>query len=70
MAVATGSLLDTYLLFFNDDDKAKLKEFGIRISSPVLDIMSRRFMDWPSNSLDLNPIENLRDLRAIVKRRA
>src|ERR1044071_2953993 len=31
-----GSLLDTYLLFFNDDDKAKLKEFGIRISSPFL----------------------------------
>ena len=26
-------------------------------------------MDWPSNSLDLNPIDNLRDLRAIVKRR-
>src|ERR1043165_4223656 len=25
-----GSLLDTYFLFFNDDDKEKLKEFGIR----------------------------------------
>src|ERR1043165_1479642 len=29
-----GGLLDTYLLFFNDGDKAKLKEFGFRIGSP------------------------------------
>src|SRR5688572_18076241 len=28
------NLLDTYLLFFNEDDKKKLKEFGITINSP------------------------------------
>src|ERR1043165_7618075 len=41
-----GSLLDTYLLFFNDDDKARLKEFGIRISSPLL--LQKPFFNYPS----------------------
>ena len=31
-----GGLLDTCILFFDDDDKAKLKEFGITIHSPPL----------------------------------
>src|ERR1044071_1681054 len=41
-----GSLLDTYLLFFNGDDKAKLKEFGIRISSPLL--LKKPLFNYPS----------------------
>jgi len=28
------NFLDTYLLFFNENDKTKLKEFGITINSP------------------------------------
>ena len=28
------NFLDTYFLFINEDDKAKLKEFGITINSP------------------------------------
>src|SRR5687768_6617001 len=41
-----GSFIDTYLLFLNDDDKAKLKEFGIRVSSPLL--LKKPLFNYPS----------------------
>src|SRR6266536_2657278 len=46
------NLLDTYLLFFNEDDKTKLKEFGITIDSPSF---QKPLFNYPSFIKTLNP---------------
>jgi len=45
------SLLDTYLLFFNEDDKTKLKEFGITINLPSF---QKPLFNYPSFIKTLN----------------
>src|SRR6266542_1470832 len=45
------NFLDTYLLFFNENDKTKLKEFGITIKSPSL---KRPLFNYPSFIKTLN----------------
>src|SRR6266542_1166735 len=46
------SLLDNYLLFFNYNDKTKLKEFGITIDSPSF---QKPLFNYPSFIKTLNP---------------
>ncbi len=46
------NFLDTYLLFFNEDDKEKLKEFGITIKSLLF---QKPLFNYPSFIKILNP---------------